>query len=46
VDIDYKAISNAGTWMIGRLQTDQDKQRLLDGLESASAAFRAPIMTS
>lgn len=32
VDIDYKAISNAGTWMIGRLQTEQDKQRLLDGM--------------
>ncbi|MEM9746741.1 MAG: hypothetical protein AAF945_08610, partial [Actinomycetota bacterium] len=36
VDIDYKAISNAGTWMIGRLQTDQDKSRLLDGMSSAS----------
>ncbi len=36
VDMDYKALSNAGTWMIGRLQTDQDKQRLLDGLESVS----------
>ncbi|PWH17770.1 MAG: hypothetical protein DDG59_07640 [Anaerolineae bacterium] len=35
VDIDYKALSNAGTWCIGKLQTDQDKQRLLDGLESA-----------
>jgi hypothetical protein len=35
VDIDYKALSNAGTWWIGKLQTDQDKQRLLDGLESA-----------
>ncbi len=35
VDIDYKALSNAGTWFIGKLQTDQDKQRLLDGLESA-----------
>jgi hypothetical protein len=34
VDLDYKALSNAGTWFIGRLQTDQDKQRLLDGLES------------
>jgi hypothetical protein len=34
VDIDYKALSNAGTWCIGKLQTDQDKQRLLDGLES------------
>lgn len=37
VDVDYKALSNAGTWFVGRLQTDQDKQRLLDGLESAAA---------
>lgn len=36
VDMDYKALSNAGTWFIGKLQTDQDKQRLLDGLVSAS----------
>jgi Helicase HerA, central domain len=36
VDIDYKALSNAGTWMIGRLQTEQDKQRLLDGMTAAS----------
>jgi hypothetical protein len=36
VDIDYKAISNAGTWMIGRLQTEQDKSRLLDGMSSAT----------
>jgi len=35
VDVDYKALSNAGSWMIGKLQTDQDKQRLLDGLDSA-----------
>ncbi|MGB7536942.1 MAG: hypothetical protein WBM17_00240 [Anaerolineales bacterium] len=34
VDVDYKALSNAGTWCIGKLQTDQDKQRLLDGLEA------------
>jgi len=40
VDIDYKGISNAGTWMIGRLQTDQDKQRLLDGLESAAGGIK------
>ena len=33
VDVDYKGLSNAGTWFVGRLQTDQDKQRLLDGLE-------------
>jgi len=37
VDVDYKALSNAGTWFIGKLQTEQDKQRLLDGLESAAA---------
>ena len=36
VDVDYKALSNAGTWMIGRLQTDQDKSRLLDGMSAAS----------
>ncbi|NPA26588.1 MAG: DUF87 domain-containing protein [Chloroflexi bacterium] len=36
VDIDYKALSNAGTWFIGRLQTERDKQRLLDGLEGAA----------
>ncbi len=36
VDVDYKGLSNAGTWMIGRLQTEQDKARLLDGLEGAA----------
>jgi len=36
VDLDYKALSNAGTWFIGRLQTERDKVRLLDGLESAT----------
>ncbi len=36
VDIDYKALSNAGTWFIGKLGTDQDKQRLLDGLASVA----------
>ncbi len=36
VDVDYKALSNAGTWFIGKLQTDQDKQRLLDGLMAAA----------
>lgn len=34
VDIDYKAISNAGTWMIGRLQTERDKERLLEGMSA------------
>jgi hypothetical protein len=37
VDLDYKGLANAGTWFIGRLQTDRDKQRVLDGLEGASA---------
>jgi len=36
VDVDYKALSNAGSWFIGKLGTDQDKQRLLDGLASAT----------
>ncbi len=36
VDVDYKAMSNAGTWMIGRLQTDRDKARLLEGMTSAA----------
>jgi hypothetical protein len=38
VDLDYKGLSNIGTWFIGRLQTERDKARLLDGLEGASAA--------
>ena len=38
VDIDYKALSNAGTWMIGRLQTDRDKQRLLDGMTASDGS--------
>jgi hypothetical protein len=36
VDMDYKALSNTGTWFIGKLQTERDKNRLLDGLESAA----------
>ena len=38
VDLDYKALANAGTWFLGRLQTERDKARLLDGLEGANAA--------
>jgi hypothetical protein len=37
VDLDYKALANCGTWFIGRLQTERDKNRLMDGLESTSA---------
>jgi hypothetical protein len=38
VDLDYKALSNAGTWFLGRLQTERDKARVIEGLEGASAA--------
>lgn len=37
VDLDYKGLSNAGTWFLGRLQTERDKMRVLEGLESAVA---------
>ncbi len=43
VDVDYKALSNAGTWFIGKLQTEQDKNRLLDGLESAAGGVSRSI---
>lgn len=36
VDIDYKALSNAGTWLIGRLTTERDKARLLEGMSGAA----------
>lgn len=38
VDLDYKAMSNAGTWLIGRLQTENDKRRVLEGLTDAGGA--------
>ena len=38
VDLDYKALSNAGTWFLGRLQTERDKARVLDGLEGAAVS--------
>ncbi len=41
VDLDYKALSNMGTWFLGRLQTERDKMRILDGLEGASRASGA-----
>ena len=36
VDLDYKGLSNTGTWFLGRLQTERDKMRVLEGLEGAS----------
>jgi len=41
VDLDYKGLANAGTWMIGRLQTERDKARLLEGLEGVAAGTEA-----
>ncbi|MDG3002277.1 ATP-binding protein [Paludisphaera mucosa] len=38
VDLDYKGLSNAGAWFLGRLQTKRDKDRVLEGLEGASNA--------
>jgi hypothetical protein len=36
VDLDYKGLSNTGTWFLGRLQTERDKERVLEGLQGAS----------
>lgn len=41
VDLDYKALSNIGTWFLGRLQTERDKARVLDGLEGAATSQNA-----
>lgn len=41
VDLDYKALSNIGTWFLGRLQTERDKLRVLDGLEGAAGTQNA-----
>jgi hypothetical protein len=38
VDLDYKGLSNTGTWFIGRLQTERDKARVLEGLQGAAAS--------
>jgi len=38
VDLDYKGLANTGTWFLGRLQTERDKERVLEGLEGAAAA--------
>ena len=42
VDLDYKGLANTGTWFLGRLQTERDKARVLDGLEGAAAATGRP----
>ncbi len=42
-DLDYKGLTNTGTWFIGKLQTERDKARLLDGLETISTQARAAL---
>jgi hypothetical protein len=37
VDLDYKGLANAGTWLLGRLQTERDKRRVIEGLEGVAA---------
>lgn len=44
VDIDYKALSNAGTWMIGRLQTENDQKRLLEGMGASDGSVDVQAM--
>jgi hypothetical protein len=39
VDLDYKALANTGTWFLGKLQTERDKSRVLDGLEGVSSSW-------
>ena len=39
VDLDYKALSNIGTWFLGKLQTERDKARVLDGLEGLAGGL-------
>ncbi len=41
VDLDYKALSNIGTWFLGRLQTERDMERVLDGLQGAATSSGA-----
>jgi hypothetical protein len=43
VDIDYKGLTNTGTWFIGKLQTERDKKRVLDGLQSAEQVLDQSI---
>ena len=45
VDLDYKAMSNAGTWIVGRLQTENDKRRILDGISGGMPDLDTRIST-
>ena len=41
IDLDYRGLGNAGTWLIGRLQTERDKLRVIEGLTSALSGGNA-----
>src|SRR3989475_92153 len=41
VDLDYKGLANMGTWMVGTLQTQQDRDRLMEGLTGTGIAASA-----
>lgn len=43
VDLDYKGLANTGTWFIGRLQTERDKARVIEGLEGAATGAGRPF---
>ncbi len=38
MDLDYRALSNAGLWCIGRLQTDADRARVVESVAGGEAA--------
>ncbi|HUO46054.1 MAG TPA: DUF87 domain-containing protein [Acidimicrobiia bacterium] len=44
MDFDYKVMSNAGTWAIGRLQTERDKARILEGMQSAAGEVDMKVL--
>ena len=43
IDLDYRGLGNAGTWLIGRLQTERDKLRVIEGLTSATGGAGAAL---
>ncbi len=46
VDLDYKGLSNAGTWFLGKLQTERDKARVLDGLDGVAGGIDRTVLDS
>ncbi len=44
MDLDYRALSNAGLWCVGRLQTDADRERIVEGLRTAAGDGDGPAL--